>query len=119
MEKHDYVTCSWCKIDDIPDFEYHYFCVITHNQAVNEAKFYSNQQTLRKYKDLIYQEVDKRIGISNGFAPNEFVDAYEEIMNEFQCFKVWKVLPEIPIGAYDEYCLNPESFCDNWCERVV
>ena len=119
MEKHDYVICSWCKIDDTPDFEYNYLCAVTHNQAVDEAKFYSDQQTLRGYKDLIYQELDKRLGINNGFAVNEFADAYEEIMNEFQCFKVWKVLSGIPIEAYNEYNSNPELFCNHWCERVA
>ena len=51
MEKHDYVICSWCGADDVPYFEYHYLYNITHNEAVDEAKFNSNQQTLYNHKD--------------------------------------------------------------------
>ena len=119
MEKYDYVICSWCKIDDTPDFEYNYLCAVTHNQAVDEAKFYSDQQTLCGYKDLIYQELEKCLGADNGFAVSGFADIYEEIMNEFQRFEVWKVNSNISKEAYDEFDFNPDIFCNRYCERVA
>lgn len=118
MEKHDYVICSWCEADDVPYFEYHYLYDTTHNEAVYEARFNSNQQTLYNHKDLIYNELDKRFG-NDKFIVTEFADVYEEILNEFQRFKVWQVLSGIPKEAYSEYDFSPELFCNHWCERVA
>ena len=71
MEKHDYVICSWCGIDIIPNFEYDIVYEVTHNEAVDRAKQVSLQQSINNYIDFILQKTD------------------EEIIDNFIRFEVW------------------------------
>ena len=118
MEKHDYVICSWCSLDVYPDFQFDYLHNVTHNEAVNEAKFNSEVQILDNHRSLVYNELNKHLG-DNGFAVGGFADAYEKVISKFRAFEVWLVSSDIPKEAYSDFEFDPSMFCTKWCERVA
>ena len=101
MEKNDYVICSWCGIDIVPDFEYSIIYNVTHNEAVDRAKQVSLQQSINNYIDFILQKTD------------------EEIIDNFIRFEVWKIDSNISKEAWDEFDFGPDVFCNRYCERVA
>ena len=112
MEKNDYVICSWCGVDIVPDFEYDILYDVTHNQAVNKAKKESLKQSIDRYADLIIQEIEREL-------PLDPADAYEAVIDDFIRFEVWKIDSNISKEAWDEFDFDPDTFCNRYCERVA
>ena len=112
MEKNDYVICSWCGVDIIPDFEYSIIYDVTHNEAVDMAKKASLRQNIDKHIDLIIQEIEKEL-------PLDSIDSYEAIINNFIKFEVWKIDSNISKETWDEFDFGPDIFCNRYCERVA
>ena len=109
MEKNDYVICSYCGVDIVPDFEYEIIYNVTHNEAVDIAKKASLKQSIDKYFDLIIREIETL----------DSADAYEAVIDDFIRFEVWKIDSNISKGAWDEFDFNPDTFCNRYCERVA
>lgn len=116
MEKHDYVICSWCRLDAAPNPQYNYLYNITYNEAVEQAKLEADTQTLKMYRKFIYKKIMKELNES--LENQDFSDIYDKTMNECEGFKIWEVLPETPEIAYSEYDFNPDVFCRHWCVHV-
>ena len=112
MEKNDYVICSWCGVDVVPDFEYDILYDVTHNEAVDKAKKASLKQSIDKYADLIIQETEREL-------PLDPADMYEAVIDDFIRFEVWKINSNISKEAWDEFDFSPNIFCNRYCERVA
>ena len=112
MERNDYVICSWCGVDVVPDFEYDILYDVTHNEAVDKAKKKSLYQSIEKYSDLIIQETEKEL-------PLDPADVYERVMDDFIQFEVWKIDSNISKEAWDDFDFGPDMFCTRYCERVA
>lgn len=112
MEKNDYIICSWCGVDIVPDFKYDILYNVTHNEAVTKAKKRSLYQSINKHSDLIIQETEKEL-------PLDPADVYEQVMDDFIRFEVWKINSDISKEQWDEFDSNPNMFCNYYCERVA
>ncbi len=112
MEKNDYIICGYCGIDVVPDYEYEIIYDVTHNEAVDKAKKLSLRQSIDRYADLIIQETEREL-------PLDPADVYEQVMDDFIRFEVWKIDPNIPGTAWDEFDFGPDTFCNRYCERVA
>ncbi len=112
MEKNNYVICSWCGVDIVPDFEYNILRNVTHNEAVDKAKKASLKQSIDKYADLIVQETEREL-------PLDPADVYEAVIDDFIRFEVWKINSNISKEAWDEFDFAPDIFCKHYCERVA
>jgi hypothetical protein len=112
MEKNDYVICWWPGVDIVPNYEYDIVYDVTHNQAVDKAKKEALKASIDRYSNSIIHEIEKEL-------PLDPADAYEEIMDDFIRFAVWKIDPNISKEAWDEFDFGPDIFCSRYCERVA